>query len=897
VEILSATARPENFLVIDAAERLTHSCALKAKALIEELKKQNVPGAKVTWRILIVGQTEAWIGGALHEMAGVASPTYFQVEELPVGKVRGVLLSVTGLEWLATHGDAVSVLINLRTLAWVIQAAARFQGVGAAGALSLTAIADRLWDYWTDNKPSVQRLLMRLAEREATFEHSFSISQFDSGDAAVLDNLPIACPLRRDDASGRIRFQHDLAADWARFQRLKELADDTAQWARLATNPFWHAALRMLGQLLLRQQVGSRSAWDAAYELAEQNRETAPLADDILLDALFLDPNAEAFLEERADILLASGGLRLLRLVRRFEHIASVPGASADMINRFRDLSLYIEAHFRVPIFGRWPAMARFLARHRDRIAKMASPVIASLCDRWLTGTPVVQDGTVMPFRREFAELALASAREMQLGHAKGIIYLGESETRIYQAALAGAPDLPADVSEWALEIAQRRPYRADIIEQVRTHRAEQVAEHKRRLETDLTYRKRHERRGSLATPISLGRKSPPWPLGPKRRVEGRFRDAVLRSAEFQALIRSNATVAGEVLLACIIEDEPKEEFGSSHGVDRELGIEFDNEGYPTAPWKSPFYAFLQIDRDAALGYLHQLINFSTDRWVHAVAKQNRATPSTLTVSLVDGAVLEYAGNYWVFTWSHQDSLFIGQLHCALAALERWLCDLIDAGIDVAPRIDALLRATKSVAVLGVLVNVGKYRVELFKGPLKPLLRVQRLYEWDFQRARESAYGFDAMTWARRGEVVFEMAKNWVLAPYRKRRLREIVPEIVVADRPMGDFILASSGQWVLPNTEKEALEFRILVAALDYRNYSRAVDPKTGKQTFAFAYPPDIATAIVAFEQDSSRVRQALSFPQRCRLVLNETRMLDPREAEAVASLMAALDGDEELI
>jgi hypothetical protein len=183
-----------------------------------------------------------------------------------------------------------------------------------------------------------------------------------------------------------------------------------------------------------------------------------------------------------------------------------------------------------------------------------------------------------------------------------------------------------------------------------------------------------------------------------------------------------------------------------------------------------------------------------------------------------------------------------------------------------------------------------------FKGPLRPLLRVQRLYEWDFQRAEENAFAFDAMTWARRGEVVFAMARNWALAPYRKRKLREIVPEMVVADRAMGDFVLAASSQWVSPNTEKEALEFRILVAELDYRNYSPAVDPATGKQTFAFAYPSDIAAAIAAFDQDRSRARQALTFPQRCRPVLNETRMLDPQEAEAVASLMTAVDGDEDI-
>ena len=106
---------------------------------------------------------------------------------------------------------------------------------------------------------------------------------------------------------------------------------------------------------------------------------------------------------------------------------------------------------------------------------------------------------------------------------------------------------------------------------------------------------------------------------------------------------------------------------------------------------------------------------------------------------MADGTTREYAGNYWVFTWSQENSLFIGQLHCALAALERWLCDLIDAGIDVAPQIDALLRTTSSVAVLGVLINVGKYRDELFKGPLRPLLGVQHMYTWDSRRAEESA--------------------------------------------------------------------------------------------------------------------------------------------------------------
>ncbi len=269
---------------------------------------------------------------------------------------------------------------------------------------------------------------------------------------------------------------------------------------------------------------------------------------------------------------------------------------------------------------------------------------------------------------------------------------------------------------------------------------------------------------------------------------------------------------------------------------------------------------------------------------------------NSLSLRLADGTVRAYAGNYWVFAWSQQNSLFIGQLHCALAALERWLCDLVDAGIDIAPQIDAMLRATNSVAVLGALVNVGKFREELFKSPLRPLLGAQHIYAWDSQRFKENAYAFDAMTWARNGEVVFEMAKNWVLAPYRKRTLPDIVPRLVVADGAMGDFVVAANSQWTCPNTEKEALEFKILLAELDHRNYSAVVDPATGKQAVEFAYPPDVTAAIAAFEQDKSRLKQAVTFPWNCREVLNQTRMLNRQEAEWVASLMVAFDGDEEI-
>jgi hypothetical protein len=311
----------------------------------------------------------------------------------------------------------------------------------------------------------VQNFLIRLAVREAGFEHSFALSELGAEDAATLDQCPSQTPIRRNDRN-RIEFQHDLAAEWARFQRLKEIADQPAQRAAFAAQPRWLGALRMLGSYLLRQSVNGQLPWDIALEQLESEKNT--LAVDILLDALCLDPLAERFLMNRADLLLRENGNLLDRLLKRFQHIATAPGGStkliADAINTDPSYTLYIEAQFRTPIIARWPAIARFLHAHKDRVAALVSPVVSAVCEKWLSSLPTeYAPGIAMPFRREFGEVALATARAVQLEQAKDVGYLGDFAKTIHSAALAAAPDCPDQVSEWALEVARRRPYNADI--------------------------------------------------------------------------------------------------------------------------------------------------------------------------------------------------------------------------------------------------------------------------------------------------------------------------------------------------------------------------------------------------------------------------------------------------
>jgi hypothetical protein len=177
----------------------------------------------------------------------------------------------SALSWLTGHDDTVAALTNLRTLGWVIKAGAAL-GSNANGLASHSAIADRLWKYWTQDRADVQAMMMRLAQREASFERSFALTDLAQGDTATFTQRPHELPLRLNEKSNRIEFEHDLAADWARFQFLKQIWTDTPQWAAFAGNPLWTNALRILGQFLLRQPAQPGTGWDVPLGNGDRQR-------------------------------------------------------------------------------------------------------------------------------------------------------------------------------------------------------------------------------------------------------------------------------------------------------------------------------------------------------------------------------------------------------------------------------------------------------------------------------------------------------------------------------------------------------------------------------------------------------------------------------------------------
>ena len=283
--------------------------------------------------------------------------------------------------------------------------------------------------------------------------------------------------------------------------------------------------------------------------------------------------------------------------------------------------------------------------------------------------------------------------------------------------------------------MARRRPLNPHLKQKLDEHRQQKAREHQEKLRTDPEYRQRIESRQRLPVSIPSGRRLPPWPLGPKGKIDRQFSECCTNGGALIPLTRVRPDDAAEVLLATLIEDSPEESYGGSR-FDEGLGLQFDMQSYPTAYWKSPFFAFLQINPNAALEALLKLTGFCTERWIAEWQKLWSGAPPSISLVLSDGTEHQFLGGARVFAWSETNASHAGQLHSALAALERYLTLKIEAGLDVEPELQRILLTGNSAGVLGVLTNVGKYKPELFRGVLRPLVAYNRIYHWDYERMR-----------------------------------------------------------------------------------------------------------------------------------------------------------------
>lgn len=870
-EILLATPATRGLLVLDSAERISQEDSVLTRKLIEFLRSSS--SGIAGWNTVIVTQpVDLRLRGATFEVA---------VGALSEREVQDAIRSNSRLAWLASRSEAVANLGNLKTLSWVLESSISLPETGAP--VHYPLIADQLWLYWTDNRRDVQVLTMDLACKEAEFLPRTPLTELGVEGARVLDPKTFPLPLRIDRAN-RVEFEHDLAADLARFEWLKQFTEEPERWVALATNPLWRNAFRVFGQYLLRERVGERAVWDIAFEAADAAEVGQSSAGNLLLEALVLDPEADLFLNERTPQLLADGGVLLTRALRRFRHVSTSQtfGREASVVEMF------LASRFRSVIIEQWFPVLRYLVGLREQLQGMVSPALAEIIESWLSQMPhSLGDGTRVPYRRELARIALDMARTVQTEKAAGTLYI-EKTTAIYTAALAGIYDLPDEIGAWALELSGRRAIDASVQEQVSTIQRAKAAEHAKLMAENKAYRSRFDadRRVPL-TLRSFRTTLPAWPSGPQGEVDPTFRKAVLeKGLSYVAL--HDASLAKEIFLAVLIEESPTRD---DHVVRYEgnLGLTSRESPYPSTFDKSPLMVFLGIAPDVALEAITQLVNFSTARWA-----EHSGDEVHLQLAARSESLRPFIGDYHVLQWSQESSHRNGHLFAALDALERWLTMQIDRKVDVAPVVARLFRETHSVGMLGVLVNVAKHRPDLLKGPLLPLVSSPRLYYWDASRVEHIGYTFQSHMWFRFGEGIYEFMRKWAFAPHRSRSLLDVVIKLLLSDTAFASHIRKVTAQWERPQGEKASLEHDIMLAQLDNRNYLLSGD--AGEGGARFTLPPDLQARIDAWDAEKGQVTEALVLPRRCIDRLSAIQALGDEEARYLASCLTKFDAVEGL-
>lgn len=880
IEVLRSSTATKNVLVVDACERLDEYGISDLAKLLDGVVPVDVEPSKSAWKVVTIGQ--APILEKLVPVARKFAPDSEPIDLAPLEptEARDALLSEPRLSWMANDRDTLRALSNLKTLAWVIEGVAAFSQQGSESEpVSPPFVIDRLWSHWTGSRRTLSALLIKLAEGDASFETPPVESQIDTSRLEQLDTAPATLPVRFDDRR-QLVFQHDLAADWARYQRLVELSDCPEQWGDLAGNPRWHEAFRLLTQRLLRQPTDDGfSKWDQVFAELENLDGDLSRVCDLLLDGLFLDPLAAQWLDQRARFLLEQNGRRLRRMLVRFHHVATRPSRLASAARD--DIKLHLEASLRVPVVAHWPAFVGFLEEHVDAVARLHTVDVARICKTWLGSVPVkTSEGHPFPLRKELAKLALSMARSLQRAQETEQIFICDAESAIYESAFAAVHDLPDEVAQWALEMARRRPLPSDIV----AERDAKVSARKEREKQGLDNDPEYQERMNAIQHSSLGflepKKLPPWPDGPNDSIEPRFRNVLLQNAKLVPLMIASPAAAAELLLAGMIEDNPVEARDDDWMLDLRLGLASDDSAYPPAYWKSPFYLFLKLNQSAAIDCLITIVNFCTDRWREAVGATDKTGVRIWNDEPQEVRI--FAGNADVYDWTFKSTHQTTHLASALMALEQWLRDACDNGNDVDSAISELLAGSSSIAILGVLANVGKAHPKLFAGQLRPLLLNVDLIRIDTQ-ASNSGARFFLGDWWRYGEAMWNSTQAWHHADFRKSTLRDISIDCSKKDEDFRAELIAALDLW-RDATGKLDFQTEFWFAEIDPRN---CVQDEVGD--WKIEYPTELVSRA---EADAAHVwadTQHMTLPQRCIGVLKSEGKLSIDDSEYLAGYIRA--------
>ena len=682
-------------LVVDAVEHCVDED--RVAQLVRVLRSVQPGAASSPWRVLLLVRAEDWdrVRGQLATAAPELVVHVEAIEDYTAEDVATVAAAVPGLRPLVLQPRLESVLRKPKILALVAN------HLKAGGSLQASDLAgeSHLAQWWWHSQVrsganpalrarAVDELVAKQAERmqQAVPESAFDAGLLGAFGELVRDGICVSL-------HQKFAVQHDLFADWARLDLLIRQKDGWLEFAAArVTSPHWHRAIRLYGIWLLEQPNGGASRWAEELTRLSKGDDTAQLIGDLFLEGPLLSAAPTENLRSAWPHLTADGGILLRRMLERLRLTATAPHAELiDLVAKEGSFSRdELAAHFRVPYPQYWLPLLVVLHEHVAEAAVLAPISVARVALAWLESTRVGWPG-----RQQAAALAVAVARPFIVGASQDVWFPNRTEEDlVYQALLASAPENPPEL-EHLLKV------RSGLLP---PHGG-----------TYGEFRERIIKEGFGPGEGVRYKVPPPWPGGPFVRQNSRLQHLVLQAGAVKPLIVAKPALAREIILAAHIPEREPDRHRSRNRLHPE-GMVFDDSFKAPFYTQGPYWLLLRADRREGMRLVVDLVNHYTERWCEWARGQQ-----TLTVE--EGKDVQVwkgdARLYLAYRGVHPCHAYVCS---ALMALEKTMLDRIEKGESVDDDVAFLLENSRSLAIAGLLVAIGKQVPKLLFTTLAPFV-------------------------------------------------------------------------------------------------------------------------------------------------------------------------------
>lgn len=853
--------RPAGLFVIDAVDAVFADDQLREIGrAVATLTSDDSPA----WKAILVCQTSEWpraTRGLVKELPGHdALSVRFECGGLSADDLAMVYSASRSIQHLAVRGELRRLLGSPKIVDLLI-----------AGQLAenrtMAGEAD-LVDWWWDEtvrggKPIAdeERAARQVAAQMADDLASEVSPDVTDVPAAALETLIRNRVLSRT-SDGRLRFDHDLLADWSRVMHLRSLGDSVLDFMRSRVeNPPWLRAIGLLSQHWLdrssdleRWRVVVNACTAATKDTSEPTAESLQVLDPWLEGVAFCADAGRALGLVRSD-LLANGGMLLGRFLRRLLYVGTLP----DPVMQHRigaidpDSAQTVAELFRLPLNAVWEPVVAFLASIPQEATDFVPLELAELSPMWAR----LEEYTQLKWT-QLADLVLLSGeKELRMEVAGryrnngGKISLrngNQSRANIYTGAILAASQNPARAAKLALKAAGRIAWEpgdvaADADEQWRGEY--------------------HEPPFFIASRKLV--KSPPesWPDGPWRRTSHDFLSAWLRSNTPLALYQKSSSAACEATLGLLL-DWPKSELRDPHSsLVEHHGFVFASDQMTPVMWSNgPFISFLRQEAEPAAKMIVQLVNFATDRYADWWPYDDSRL-ETVHITFARGKAA-WKGNHQVYAWFRYHMNTAAVVTCALMALEKWFDERIETGKPIAPVLDILVSQGQSLAFAGVLAAIGKRHPQLFVSELKPLLFHRVLYMHDVHAVNDDFFG--GASWFE-DKVVTDHRKKWSQLPGRRVHLKDSAVRWLLMKPELAPVLGEVATQWraeaeKLPSGSEDRLVLLRWASDFERTTYKEVTLPD-GQKGWQNERPEELRD--IAGEKESARLLDLLTIPTQC--------------------------------